>query len=62
MSSSQSQAHPSGPITQDEEEITEWRDALLSVIAHGGAEQARQIMDRLVTLASTVLKLCKPAP
>ncbi len=53
MSSSQSQAHASGPITQDEEEITEWRDALLSVIAHGGAEQARRIMDRLVTLAST---------
>ena len=42
-----------GQTSEDAEEIAEWRDALLSVIAHGGAGQARQIMDMLVTLAST---------
>lgn len=44
--------HLPGQTPEDAQEIAEWRDALLSVIAHGGAGQARQIMDMLVTLAS----------
>ncbi|AWY39623.1 alpha-ketoglutarate dehydrogenase [Pseudomonas putida] len=38
--------------TEDLEEITEWREALLSVIEHGGAAQARKILDMLVKTAS----------
>ena len=53
MNPSDLHAQLPGQTTEDAEEIAEWRDALLSVIAHGGAGQARQIMDMLVTLAST---------
>jgi pyruvate dehydrogenase E1 component len=53
MNPSDLHAQLPGQTTEDSEEIAEWRDALLSVIAHGGAGQARQIMDMLVTLAST---------
>ena len=49
-----------GQNTEDAQEIAEWRDALLSVIAHGGAGQARQIMDMLVTLASTAEMRWRP--
>ncbi|VVP81939.1 Pyruvate dehydrogenase E1 component [Pseudomonas fluorescens] len=40
-----------GQSAEDHQEIAEWRDALLSVIAHGGADQARRILDRLVAVA-----------
>jgi pyruvate dehydrogenase E1 component len=53
MNPSDLQAQFPGQNPQDAEELTEWREALQSVIAHGGAGQARQIMDMLVTLAST---------
>jgi pyruvate dehydrogenase E1 component len=53
MNPSDLHAQLPGQTTEDAEEIAEWRDALLSVIAHGGTGQARQIMDMLVTLAST---------
>ncbi|MEZ1315173.1 alpha-ketoglutarate dehydrogenase [Pseudomonas fluorescens] len=53
MSTSNQPAQFSGQTSPDVEELTEWRDAMQSVIAHGGAGQARQIMDMLVTLAST---------
>ncbi|MHC8308232.1 alpha-ketoglutarate dehydrogenase [Pseudomonas sp. GT1P32] len=53
MNPSDLHAQLPGQTTEDAEEIAEWRDALLSVVAHGGAGQARQIMDMLVTLAST---------
>ncbi|MHC8286067.1 alpha-ketoglutarate dehydrogenase [Pseudomonas sp. XS1P51] len=52
MNPSDLHAHLPGQTTEDAQEIAEWRDALLSVIAHGGAGQAKQIMDMLVTLAS----------
>ncbi|WP_447890429.1 alpha-ketoglutarate dehydrogenase [Pseudomonas hormoni] len=48
-----SDIHAPGQTAEDAQEIAEWRDALLSVIAHGGAGQAAQIMDMLVALAST---------
>jgi pyruvate dehydrogenase E1 component len=41
-----------GQTTEDAQEIAEWRDALQSVIAHGGKAQAKQILDMLVTVAS----------
>ncbi|XXE47194.1 alpha-ketoglutarate dehydrogenase [Pseudomonas sp. R3-56] len=41
-----------GQATEDAQEIAEWRDALLSVIAHSGAVQAKQILDMLMTVAS----------
>ncbi|VVP24314.1 Pyruvate dehydrogenase E1 component [Pseudomonas fluorescens] len=46
------QARLPGQPPEDAQEIAEWRDALLSVIAHGGAAQARQILDMLVAVAS----------
>lgn len=39
--------------TEDAQEAAEWRDALLSVIAHSGTAQAKQILDMLVAVAST---------
>ncbi len=39
--------------TEDAQEVAEWRDALLSVIAHSGTAQAKQILDMLVAVAST---------
>ncbi|MHC8354557.1 alpha-ketoglutarate dehydrogenase [Pseudomonas sp. LB3P81] len=53
MNPSDIHAQLPGQTAEEAQEIVEWRDALLSVIAHGGAGQARQIMDMLVTLAST---------
>ncbi|SEE70547.1 alpha-ketoglutarate dehydrogenase [Pseudomonas migulae] len=53
MNPSDIHAQLPGQTAEDAQEIAEWRDALLSVIAHGGAGQAAQIMDMLVTLAST---------
>lgn len=53
MNPSDLQALFPGQTPQDAEELMEWREALQSVIAHGGAGQAKQIMDMLVTLAST---------
>ncbi|WP_223505770.1 alpha-ketoglutarate dehydrogenase [Pseudomonas sp. GL-RE-29] len=41
-----------GQTTEDAQEVAEWRDALLSVIAHGGAAQVKQILDMLVAVAS----------
>ena len=41
-----------GPTTEDAQEVAEWRDALLSVIAHSGTAQAKQILDMLVAVAS----------
>ncbi|MFP3496519.1 alpha-ketoglutarate dehydrogenase [Pseudomonas sp. SIMBA_059] len=41
-----------GQTAEDALEVAEWRDALLSVIAHSGTVQARQILDMLVTVAS----------
>ena len=46
------QAPLPGQPPEDAQEIAEWRDALLSVIAHGGTAQARQILDMLVAVAS----------
>ena len=46
------EAHlPSGEVNDDPEELEEWRDALLSVVRHSGAERACQIMDMLAGLA-----------
>ncbi|WP_449440839.1 alpha-ketoglutarate dehydrogenase [Pseudomonas migulae] len=53
MNPSDIHAQLPGQTAEDAQEIAEWRDALLSVIAHGGAGQAAQIMDMLVALAST---------
>lgn len=41
-----------GQASEDAQEVAEWRDALLSVIAHSGAAQAKQILDMLMTVAS----------
>ncbi|PBJ16619.1 Pyruvate dehydrogenase E1 component [Pseudomonas ogarae] len=41
-----------GQTTEDAQEVAEWRDALLSVIAHSGTAQAKQILDMLVAVAS----------
>ncbi|SDA80580.1 pyruvate dehydrogenase E1 component [Pseudomonas sp. NFACC15-1] len=41
-----------GPAAEDEE-MAEWREALLSVAAHGGTGRARQILDMLLAVAST---------
>ncbi|NQD92811.1 alpha-ketoglutarate dehydrogenase [Pseudomonas sp. CrR25] len=41
-----------GQAVEDAQEIAEWRDALLSVIANAGTEQAKQILDMLVAIAS----------
>ncbi|WP_431480804.1 alpha-ketoglutarate dehydrogenase [Pseudomonas thivervalensis] len=41
-----------GQTIEDAQEVAEWRDALLSVIAHSGTAQAKQILDMLVTVAS----------
>ncbi|MDQ0122832.1 pyruvate dehydrogenase E1 component [Pseudomonas lini] len=46
------QAPLPGQPPEDAQEIAEWRDALLSVIAHGGAAQAKKILDMLVAVAS----------
>ncbi|NUU36122.1 alpha-ketoglutarate dehydrogenase [Pseudomonas sp. C2B4] len=46
------QARLPGQTAEDLEEIAEWRDALLSIIAHGGTARAKQILDMLVTVAS----------
>ncbi|MFL7963943.1 alpha-ketoglutarate dehydrogenase [Pseudomonas kielensis] len=40
------------PAAEDEE-MAEWREALLSVAAHGGTGRARQILDMLLAVAST---------
>ncbi len=40
------------PTSEDAQEVAEWRDALLSVIAHSGTAQAKQILDMLVAVAS----------
>ena len=37
----------------EDEEMAEWREALLSVAAHGGTGRARQILDMLLAVAST---------
>ncbi|MBI6910924.1 alpha-ketoglutarate dehydrogenase [Pseudomonas palleroniana] len=49
-----SDIHAQWPVktAEDALEVAEWRDALLSVIAHSGTVQARQILDMLVTVAS----------
>ncbi|SCW28505.1 MULTISPECIES: alpha-ketoglutarate dehydrogenase [unclassified Pseudomonas] len=41
-----------GPAAEDEE-MAEWREALLSVAAHSGTGRARQILDMLLAVAST---------
>jgi pyruvate dehydrogenase E1 component len=41
-----------GQAVEEAQEITEWRDALLSVIAHEGPVQARRILDMLVAVGS----------
>ncbi|WP_419710253.1 alpha-ketoglutarate dehydrogenase [Pseudomonas sp. NFX224] len=53
MNPSDLHAQLPGQAAEDREEIAEWRDALLSVIAHGGTAQARQILDMLVAVASS---------
>ena len=52
MNPSDIHAQLPGQSAEDLLEIAEWRDALLSVIAHGGTAQARQILDMLVAVAS----------
>lgn len=49
-----SDVHPRLPAqaAEDLQEIAEWRDALRSVIDHGGAAQAKRILDMLVAVAS----------
>ena len=37
----------------EDEEMAEWREALLSVAAHGGTDRAKQILDMLLAVAST---------
>ncbi|SFL06262.1 alpha-ketoglutarate dehydrogenase [Pseudomonas sp. NFACC46-3] len=37
----------------EDEEMAEWREALLSVAAHGGTGRAKQILDMLLAVAST---------
>ncbi|MFJ3486355.1 alpha-ketoglutarate dehydrogenase [Pseudomonas sp. NPDC090202] len=38
-------------LHDDDLEMTEWQEALMSVLDHAGAERARQILDRLAELA-----------
>ncbi|WP_411380595.1 alpha-ketoglutarate dehydrogenase [Pseudomonas sp. MPB26] len=52
MTSSNSYAQWPGQTAEDAQELAEWRDALLSVIAHGGTAQAKQILDMLMAVAS----------
>ncbi|MGE8067036.1 alpha-ketoglutarate dehydrogenase [Pseudomonas sp. NPDC089569] len=42
-----------GQSADTDEQLAEWRDALLSVIAQDGAARARQILDLLVTVAGS---------
>ena len=52
MNPSDSDAQLPVPAAEDSEEIAEWRDALLSLIEHGGAQQAKRVLDSLVEVAS----------
>ncbi|VVP80766.1 Pyruvate dehydrogenase E1 component [Pseudomonas fluorescens] len=52
MNPSDTHAQLSGQTAEDAQEIAEWREALLSVITHGGTAQAKQILDMLVAVAS----------
>ncbi|MGF6315443.1 alpha-ketoglutarate dehydrogenase [Pseudomonas frederiksbergensis] len=53
MSPSDIQTQLPGQTAEDAQEMAEWREALLSVIAHGGTVRAKQILDMLVAVAST---------
>lgn len=53
MSSFDIQAQLPGQSVEDPQEMAEWREALLSVIAHDGTDRAKQILDMLVEVAST---------
>ncbi|NUT78724.1 alpha-ketoglutarate dehydrogenase [Pseudomonas sp. C1C7] len=52
MNPSDQHAQSPGQAAEDLQEIAEWRDALLSVIAYGGTEQAKRILDTLLAVAS----------
>ncbi|WHS61104.1 alpha-ketoglutarate dehydrogenase [Pseudomonas sp. G2-4] len=50
----QSDLHAQWPAQAvEDEEMAEWREALLSVAAHGGTGRAKQILDMLLAVAST---------
>jgi pyruvate dehydrogenase E1 component len=53
MSPSDIQTQLPGQTAEDAQEMAEWQEALLSVIAHGGTVRAKQILDMLVAVAST---------
>ncbi|SCY72814.1 alpha-ketoglutarate dehydrogenase [Pseudomonas sp. NFACC37-1] len=49
-----SNPHAQWPVqVVEDEEMAEWREALLSVAAHGGTDRAKQILDMLLAVAST---------
>ena len=49
-----SDLHAQWPVqAAEDEELAEWREALLSVAAHGGTGRAKQILDMLLAVAST---------
>jgi len=51
MNQSHIHAQTLAQIADDALENAEWRDALLSVVAHAGTDRAKQILDMLVSLA-----------
>jgi pyruvate dehydrogenase E1 component len=53
MNPSDLQVQKPDQVVEDTQEVAEWRDALLSVIAHGGSAQAKRILDMLVAVAGT---------
>lgn len=49
-----SNPHAQWPVQAvEDEEMAEWREALLSVAAHAGTDRAKQILDMLLAVAST---------